>query len=102
MSADETEMTAAAWLAREDRDFTAEEAVELQHWLAASTLNRVAYLRLKASWQRADRLSALKNPTASTAEPSRSRVGLLARPRLLAAIAAVLLLPAPGRGRRRQ
>jgi len=96
MSADEIEMMAAAWLAREDRDLTVEEALELQHWLAASTLNRVAYLRLKASWQRADRLSALKNPTAPVGEPSRDRVGLLARPRLLAAIAASLLLLAAG------
>ena len=94
MSADETEMTAAAWLAREDRDLTPVEAAELQQWLAASTLNRVAYLRLKASWQRADRLSALKNPATSIAEPS----SFLARPRLLAAIAAVLLLLAAGVG----
>ena len=91
MSADDTEMMAAAWLAREDRDLTVEEAMELQHWLASSTLNRVAYLRLKASWQRADRLSALKNP-ASIGELSNVQAGLLARPRLLAAIAASLLL----------
>src|SRR3569833_3644598 len=96
MSADDTEMVAAAWLAREDRDLTVEEAMELQHWLAASTLNRVAYLRLKASWLRADRLSALKNHAAPIGEPSCERVGLLARPRLLAAIAAALLLVAAG------
>ena len=87
-------MTAAAWLAREDRDLTPAETSELRQWLAASTLNRVAYLRLKASWQRADRLSALKNPATSIAEPS----SFLARPRLLAAIAAVLLLLAAGAG----
>jgi transmembrane sensor len=98
MSADETEMMAAAWLAREDRDLTPAEAAELQHWLAASTLNRVAYLRLKASWQRADRLSALKNPAVPIAEPSRVRDGLLARSRLLGAIAAALLLLAAGAG----
>ena len=94
MSADETEMMAAAWLAREDRDLTPAEDAELQLWLDASTLNRVAYLRLKASWQRADRLSALKNPATSIAEPS----GFLMRPRLLAAIAAALLLLAGGAG----
>ena len=71
--------------------------MELQHWLAASTLNRVAYLRLKASWQRADRLSALKNPRRRLANLRRSG-GLLARPRLLAAIAAALLLLAAGAG----
>src|SRR5690348_5574963 len=93
MSADETELLAAAWLAREDRDLTPAEAAELQQWLAASTLNRVAYLRLKASWQRADRLSALKNPAAPVAGPG-FLTGLLERPRLIAAIAAVLLLVA--------
>src|SRR6185437_2414788 len=98
MSADETEMMAAAWLAREDRDLTPAEAIELQQWLAASTMNRVAYLRLKASWQRADRLSALKNPATSITEPSNFLAGFLARPRLLAAIAAVLLLLAAGAG----
>lgn len=102
MSADETEMMAAAWLAREDRDLTPAEAVALQQWLADSTLNRVAYLRLKASWQRADRLSALKNPISSAAEPSDFLAGflagLLARPRLIAAIAASLLLLAAGAG----
>jgi transmembrane sensor len=98
MSADETEMMAAAWLAREDRDPTPAEAAELQQWLAASTLNRVAYLRLKASWQRADRLSALKNPVSSAAEVSGFLAGLLARPRLVAAIAASLLLMAGAGG----
>ena len=94
MSADETEMVAAAWSAREDRDLTPAEAAALQEWLAASTLNRVAYLRLKASWQRADRLSALKNPAAPVAESSGLLADLLARPRLVGAIAAALLLVA--------
>ncbi len=88
MSADETEMQAAAWLAREDRGLDAAEAAALEQWLDAATLNRVAYLRLKASWRRADRLSALKNPAA----PSIGRAALVARPRLLSAIAAALLL----------
>jgi transmembrane sensor len=96
MSADDTEMTAAAWLAREDRDLSAAERAELEHWLAASTLNRVAYLRLKASWQRADRLSVLKNH-APIAEPSGFLEGLL-RPRVLAAMTAVVLLLAGAGG----
>lgn len=62
MSVDETEMQAAQWLAREDRGLTAEESDALELWLGASSLNKVAYLRLKASWQRADRLAALKRP----------------------------------------
>ena len=63
MSVDETEMQAAQWLARErSRGLTAEESDALELWLGASSLNRVAYLRLKAGWQRADRLAALKRP----------------------------------------
>src|SRR5471030_2133191 len=62
MSADETEMTAAAWLGREDRGLTAEEQDALALWLEQSILHKVAYLRLKAAWQRADRLAALKSP----------------------------------------
>ncbi len=81
-------MLAAAWLAREDRGLDAAEAAALEQWLEASTLNRVAYLRLKASWRRADRLLALKNPAA----PPIGRAALMARPRLLSAIAAALLL----------
>ena len=50
MSADETEMLAAEWLAREDRGLSAEEDQALNLWLSASSLNMVAYLRLKASW----------------------------------------------------
>jgi len=62
MSADETEQAAATWLGREDRGLTAQERDALKLWLAQSSLNKVAYLRLKAAWQRADRLAALKSP----------------------------------------
>ena len=62
--------------------------------MTASTLNRVAYLRLKASWQRANRLSALSTTAVLRAFACSS--GLLARPRLLA-IRGLLLLVA-GRG----
>jgi len=68
MSADETEMQAAQWLAREDRGLTAEESDALDLWLGASSLNKVAYLRLKAGWQRADRLAALKRPALRVSE----------------------------------
>jgi len=68
MSVDETEMQAAQWLAREDRGLTAEESDALELWLGASSLNKVAYLRLKASWERADRLAALKRPRLRVSE----------------------------------
>jgi len=87
MSADELENLAASWLAREDRGLTSDEATALESWLAASTLNRVAYLRLKGAWQRADRLSALNGPELSHPVPAR----FLAR-RPLVALAAALLV----------
>jgi transmembrane sensor len=84
MSADEIEIEASTWLAREDRGLTTEEANALDLWLGASSRHRVEYLRLKASWQRADRLAALKVP--SKTEPIRFS---LFRPRVLAAVAAI-------------
>jgi transmembrane sensor len=86
MSAEETEMLAAQWLAREDRGLTAEECDALDLWLGGSTRNKVAYLRLKSHWQRADRLAALKSPS-----PRASERRPLAVPLLLAAGLAVLL-----------
>ncbi|MDB5091834.1 MAG: hypothetical protein JWR09_5828 [Mucilaginibacter sp.] len=87
MSAEETEAAAAGWLAREDRGLTAEERDALDFWLSQSSLNKVAYLRLKAAWQRADRLAALKSPMPM------SRVRWWSsRPRTWAAIAASLAL----------
>jgi transmembrane sensor len=88
MSADETELLAAQWLARQDRGLTAEEADALDLWLNASSLNVVAFLRLKASWRRADRLAALKSHSI-TASPRGSMVwqGLLAAACLLVLLA---------------
>lgn len=65
---DSIETCAAAWLARQDKGaLTAAEEAELDAWLDADTRRRVAYLRLKAAWGRADRLAALR-----PAEPVRA------------------------------
>jgi transmembrane sensor len=88
MSAEQDEATAAEWLAREDRGLTVEEQAALDAWLSGSSLNRVAYLRLKAAWQRADRLAALKTPL-----PARPQPRIWNRP-VAAAMAASLLLAA--------
>ncbi|HXB52979.1 MAG TPA: FecR domain-containing protein [Rhizomicrobium sp.] len=72
MSADEIEMIAADWLAREDRGLTVEERNRMELWLEHSSRHKVAYLRLKASWYRADRLAALKAP-APLLHPSKPR-----------------------------
>ncbi len=55
------EETAAAWLARRDaaERWTAEDEAALQSWLSESAAHRVAWLRLGAAWQRAERLPAL-------------------------------------------
>lgn len=82
-------MQASHWLAREDRGLTEEEARAFDQWQEASILNRVAYLRLKASWQRADRLAALKVP-APLAMPPQARVP--SRPHTLWAVAAALAI----------
>jgi transmembrane sensor len=48
----EIEMRAAQWVAREDRGLTVEESASLASWLAESTGNRLAFLRLNEGWQR--------------------------------------------------
>jgi len=86
MSAEEDEMAAAIWLAREDRGLAADEQDMLEEWLAGSSHHRVAYLRLQTVWRRADRLAALHNPLAQYSAPV-SWVKRAALP-----IAAVLLI----------
>jgi len=58
----EIEEQAAQWLAREDRGFDIESRAVFETWLNSGSANRVAYLQLKAAWQRADRLAALRSP----------------------------------------
>lgn len=87
MSADEIEGLAAAWLAREDRGLTPGELSQFNVWLAESSLNRVCYLRLKASWRRADRLAALGTGIARPPEQRISRATKLAA---MAAAVAIL------------
>jgi len=51
----------AGWLARRDGGrWTQEDEARLQAWLSASTARRVAYLRLKSTWDAAARLRALR------------------------------------------
>lgn len=94
MSVDQTEALAASWLAREDHGLTPQEQLALDGWLADSSLNRVAYLRLKSAWTRADRLAVLRSPL-PLAVPRAMR---LARPAVLAAMAAALTVLLAGGG----
>ena len=51
----------AEWLARRDSgDWSEDDEVRLQQWLGASTARRVAYLRLKSTWDAAARLRTLR------------------------------------------
>jgi transmembrane sensor len=64
----EVEATAAAWLAKQD-DTAAwrhEDDQALQAWLEANTAHRVAWLRLRQAWVRADQLRDAAADAAST------------------------------------
>ena len=86
----EAEARAAEWLIRQ-RDATgwcAEDASALEAWLDESPAHLMAYWRLEAAWERADRLTALS---------TQSKAGMLLRASRRAApmamrIAAVLVL----------
>jgi len=55
---------AANWVSahRGGKDWSGDQQAELDAWLAQSLAHRVAYLRIDAAWQRAERLAALKAP----------------------------------------
>lgn len=60
----EIEDRAAEWLARQDGvNWTTEDEANLQAWLEIETSHRVAYLRLKSTWDAAGRLRALRAGT---------------------------------------
>jgi transmembrane sensor len=76
---EKTEQTAAQWVAREDRGFGPGEDAALSVWLEASTANRLAYLRLRTSWENSARLAALQNsPRFSDRTLARRNWGALA------------------------
>ncbi|HTO41725.1 MAG TPA: FecR domain-containing protein [Rhizomicrobium sp.] len=54
---------AAAWLQKHAFwDWSAADEAEFDRWLSASPSHHVAYLRVKAIWERTERLSALRRP----------------------------------------
>lgn len=59
-SIDQIDAAASAWLIRRDAgSWSAVDQACLEEWLNASTLNRVAFLRLELAWEDAARLKAL-------------------------------------------
>ena len=92
--AQDAEAAAADWLARRDAErWSEDDARALEAWLAADTHHRVAWLRLNAAWNRADRLRALHAPRA---ERRAWRVGPVTRGAIAASIVAVLVLGGVG------
>lgn len=60
-------------LKRYDRpDWTEADQADLEAWLEESLAHRAAYWRLKAAWQRADRLNALRPSTSRNGAATRS------------------------------
>lgn len=58
--AEDIEAAAAAWFERREwSDWDAAAEAELEAWLSVSTAHRVAFVRLQAAWERAERLKAL-------------------------------------------
>jgi transmembrane sensor len=59
-STQQIEAAAAEWLIRRDsQEWSSSDQVALEEWLNASTLHRVALLRLELAWEDTDRLKAL-------------------------------------------
>lgn len=66
------ELIAADWLARrESGDWSANDGMRLEAWLAAATAHRVAFLRLEAAWVESGRLQALAAGRAASGPPPR-------------------------------
>lgn len=64
------ETEAARWVSRsEDGAWSESDEAALQAWLAQSVAHRVAWLRLRSVWQRADRLAALRHVTTDLESP---------------------------------
>lgn len=64
LDAELVELQAAEWAAdcHNAKDWSPQRQTDLEAWLAKSIAHRVAYLRIDASWKRADRLAALRRP----------------------------------------
>lgn len=65
---------AAEWHDRRERSgWNEEDQAALDAWLAASPAHAVAYLRVDSAWQRADRLSALKQSPPESQQGARGK-----------------------------
>lgn len=70
------EAAAAAWFEkREWTNWDAAAEAELQAWLSEATAHRIAYVRLQAAWERAERLRALSAGVPPGRVPERASFG---------------------------
>ncbi|HCS65093.1 MAG TPA: hypothetical protein DIW64_14060 [Cellvibrio sp.] len=83
---------ASLWIARMDRELTAQEQHELSHWLAASEQHRTVLFEMAELWDKMDSLARLADlfqaPQQASASPRAQK------PRFYGAIAASLVLVA--------
>jgi transmembrane sensor len=86
----EIETRAAEFVARRDRgDWQVQDQAELDAWLAEGAEQRVAWLRLDAAWDRAERLSVLRSPSGlpkRRVQPARQWMALAAAFALIVAV----------------
>jgi transmembrane sensor len=89
---------AAAWLAQQDSGrWSPDDERALQHWLNQDTAHRVAWLRLRNAWQRAEQMQLLppargNEPASPGALPSRATTWFQRRARWAAAAVAVTVV----------
>lgn len=70
------ECRAAEWVAaRRNPDWSETQQAELDAWLTKSIANRVAYVRMDATWRRTDRIAALRKPMRETPQAPQTRRG---------------------------
>lgn len=94
--AESIEQTAGQWLERHDFGLDADERAAFDEWLAQSVDHRVAYLRLRAAWNRTERLAALRHPMrpVPAAPQKKSWPGLLRHAAVLGVIATAATIAA--------
>ncbi len=91
-AATDIEVWAADWLQREHFwDWSSDDQIALEEWLAESSAHRVAYLRLKSGFARTERLVALRVP-----EKSEDRLLWPGIFRVAASVAAIAVLSMTG------
>lgn len=86
------EEIAAVWLARQADGLSDEEQAQLTAWLDASAAHKTVFWRLEYSWEKASRLTALRNPDtlADTLAETRPAPRRLTLPRGAMGLAAAL------------